>query len=365
MIVIVVIVGVLYTCMFLYLSKHQGLKSQQIDVNLAGVNNFSLIIPATDEDDNLPYLIESLVQQNYDTNLFEIIVVLDNPTKNLKDTCAKLANDNVAVTENIFGTGKKKALLTGIELAKNNFIIQLDADCSVQLGFLLAYDQFIRTKSVDLIIGIVLPAVHNSDSILSKMFALEHISLLSTQFNLALISKPSLASGANMLYRKDKFLTIKDEWLAIPTDSGDDVFMVQLFKKQNYKILINDCDEAIVKTGLPENLSEFINQRVRWGAKTKYYKDSFLKFLALIVVFQNLIIVSLFALILFGKCSPADFAMVFFFKVLIDYFYLRPYLFRFDKKFLANNFLLASAAYPFYLIFTSTKANFGNTNWKN
>ena len=80
-----------------------------------------------------------------------------------------------------------------------------------------------------------------------------------------------------MLYRKDKFLTIKDEWLAIPTDSGDDVFMVQLFKKQNYKILINDCDEAIVKTGLPENLSEFINQRVRWGAKTKYYKDSFLK----------------------------------------------------------------------------------------
>ncbi|MFD1552386.1 hypothetical protein DNU06_10860 [Putridiphycobacter roseus] len=157
--------------------------------------------------------------------------------------------------------GKKQAISQGVQKAKYQNILTLDADVS------FASNYFQNIAALPLADLTILPVNMVGTSFLQKLASIEFNWLQSITFFTLAMHKPTLANGANLLFRKKVYL----ETLLIRSDahipSGDDTFLLGAVKSENGKILgVNDLDYAI-KTPAPKTWSELLSQRKRWIKK--------------------------------------------------------------------------------------------------
>ena len=90
------------------------------------INQISIVIPALDEEESLPSLIEGLDSQLNSKDLeYEIIVVNDGSRKSLKNM---FNNSHVKLYENTHTKGQSYSILKGIDNATYDFIATLDGD---------------------------------------------------------------------------------------------------------------------------------------------------------------------------------------------------------------------------------------------
>ena len=89
----------------------------------------SVIVPCRNAAEHLPGLIKCIGNQNYDSDLFELIIIDDNsddPSYIPDSEHNSLKNLKVLKNE---GRGKKKAIMTGVSASVGSYIITTDADC--------------------------------------------------------------------------------------------------------------------------------------------------------------------------------------------------------------------------------------------
>ena len=98
-------------------------------------NFYSIILPTYNEKDNLPIIIYLLMKYLSDSDLkFEVIVVDDNSPDGTTQVAKKL--QKIYGTERLVVTGREKKLglgsayIFGMNHAKGNFVIIMDADLS-------------------------------------------------------------------------------------------------------------------------------------------------------------------------------------------------------------------------------------------
>jgi hypothetical protein len=112
--------------------------------------------------------------------------------------------------------------------------------------------------------------------------------------------------------------------------SGDDIYLLRDFRKQNAAIrLITDTTFSI-ETETPQSLREFFHQRLRWIAKTGNVKDHLSTSLAIIQVvltFSFVLIVSLLAF----KGEWKMFMVLFMLKTSSDMLLFLPYFNRIKR----------------------------------
>ena len=115
----------------------------------------SLIIPARNEQDNLPVLLESISRLDYPSELLEVIIIDDNST----DNTWQLISDHSFVrgirlsdvsTEEL-KAHKKFAIEKGIEAATGELIVTTDADCHFQPGWIKAIAQLYQSTKATFI----------------------------------------------------------------------------------------------------------------------------------------------------------------------------------------------------------------------
>lgn len=350
--------------MWLHVSaKH--LKIDSLEKDISAKTNFSVIFSATDEFFEAEILISQLIHQNYPSKLFEVIIHIDGNKdlfQKLSKTYGKVKNIKFIFSENQIG--KKQGLHFLIEESSSEHIIQLDADASIQPNFLLSYDQLIRKHQPVCIIGMVLPNIEPTDSFLQKFMALDFMSLQAIQTAFILRSKPNLANGTNLYFLKSSYFEISENLLKISSPSGDDVFLVQNLFLQNKKIIWGNIIEGSVITPIPESISAFINQRARWGSKTKHYLSTHLKILAIVVLIANMSLVFGVISLFLGKIILSALVILFGIKALFDLIFIKKIIQIYQLNFLLNAFIQASILYPFYIIIASFKAIFGMFTWK-
>src|SRR5690606_17033911 len=100
--------------------------------------------------------------------------------------------------------------------------------------------------------------------------------------------------------------------------SGDDVFLLQKFKKNGLKTEFLKCLEAIVFTQPQPDITSLISQRIRWAAKTPAYKSAFAKITGLLVLLMNLLLVISTFLVFLEIISYEPVLFAFLFKFLAD-----------------------------------------------
>jgi len=185
----------------------------------------SVIIAAKDEEDNLKLFLPSILAQVYDQ--FEVIVINDNSTDatlEVLETLSK-AHDNLTYASLDSGHGKKSAITRGIELAKNDWLLFTDADCSPRseqwissmasqilpdTTIILGYSPFVKTGGF------------------ANAFARVDAFSIGVQYlTFAILGKPYMGVGRNMAYRKSLFLTTGGFEKHQHILSGDDDLFIQ------------------------------------------------------------------------------------------------------------------------------------------
>jgi len=281
----------------------------------------SIVVPVRNEQDHIDSLIESLLRQNYPATLYEIIIINDHSTDNTFGELKKHEGLDTVTLLELVGEqgGKKSAIDLGVRQASGILIASLDADCIPAGNWLKTISSCYEQGRYKMIAGPV--TIHKPKTWLSSFQALELLSLVASGGGAIGIKKPIMCNGANLIYEKEAYLKVDGFKGNEHIPGGDDIFLMEKIKKAYPKgsIGFNTNPQGLVYTAASENLMEFLNQRMRWVAKSPAYRNPFLITSALVVLLFNLImLITLISSICSMKIFLA-FCTLFFLKCIIDF----------------------------------------------
>lgn len=344
-----------------------NLKEKFYSFNKKNITKVSVLIAARNEEKNIEKLLQTIYNQTFPKELYEVIIVDDHSED---DTIIKVNNFinnhkdiNIRLLE-ATSEGKKKAISQALHNAENELIMVTDADCELNSEWIETVVAFYQDKKCKMILAPVLLSPANN--LFEKMQVLEHLSLIASTAGSANIGFPVMCNGANMAYERISALEIEKLRHDFNIQSGDDMFLLEQFVKKygskNVKFLQNKS--AIVKTKACKNIKEFIRQRRRWVSKSKSYTNSKIILTALVVLFFNLSIVSLFLSAFFIPALWSLYILLTLLKFFIDFPILKNITNFMNQGKILKWTLPLEFIYPFYAVFTAISGLLLKVNWK-
>ncbi|HET7361907.1 MAG TPA: glycosyltransferase, partial [Salinimicrobium sp.] len=332
---------------------------------------FSIVVPYRNEVGNLPNLLKSFRNLNYLSDLFEIILVNDASEdaseKICRDFKKKCKNLNIICCNSVRKSisPKKDAIATAIEIARHKYILTTDADCTVPKNWLIQLDSYIQATSAALIAGPVAISLENEKNKFLKHFQeLDFLSLQMATMGGFGLKNPFLCNGANLCYEKQSFLKVNGFEGNENIASGDDIFLLEKFRKAGLKCGFLRSHQAFVHTAPQAHLKALASQHVRWAAKTSAYKNVFGKSVGLLVLAMNLGLVITFFLMVFGFFPGKILFFFFVLKFNIDLLLLFTGLDFFGREKLLKHYFWSSFVYPFFSSYVALASLFLGYRWK-
>ena len=331
---------------------------------------FSIVIPFRNEAGNLSNLLESLLNLNYPTSLFEVILVDDaseDESVNIINQIIEKNNDpnNLRVIKNKrhSASPKKDAIAAAIAISKYEWIVTTDADCIVPATWLTAYNCFIGSHKAALVAG---PVVYKpNESIASQFQYFDGLSLQFVAMGSFGLQIPMLCNGANLAYKKETFYLVEGFSKNNHIASGDDLFMMEeILKTTPKEVHFLKSKNAIVETLPEDSWTTIIAQRIRWASKTANQKSAFSKLLGLLVFTTNaLVLVGLLYCLIKPVFLPyyISFIVV---KVAADYVIVKMSNTLFKGKINNAAFLPSAFSYPIVTVLVVLRSLRGSYSWK-
>jgi len=239
--------------------------------------NISVLIPFRNESHRIIPLLNSIRKIDFEGQI-EFLFIDDHSSDNSIDLIKQHAtyqSNNIKVINLKEGyKGKKDALKIGISEALNEIIVTTDADCELMSSTLKTLTFAFVKSNANLGIG---PVVFNTTQFSIHQFyqKCENTALIALGFYQFSINKPTMANGANLIFKKSIFLELNPFEDNKKIAGGDDIFTLEAFYKFNPNRVISIKDpNAAVSTNVLTNLNEFWNQRIRWVKKTAFQSSS-------------------------------------------------------------------------------------------
>jgi cellulose synthase/poly-beta-1,6-N-acetylglucosamine synthase-like glycosyltransferase len=188
------------------------------------------------------------------------------------------------------GKGKKYALYRLISSSTSEYIWMQDDD--VILPQLLDETEVMRilqeSQADLLILPLRMHSKHTSPSLLERLQIAEYAAIQQLTIDSARRGQAVMCSGANLLVRRDRWLeSYGDLHPEIP--SGDDMFLLESFKRRGLKIAV--CDDSRFEAVVSPLTSwrDFLKQRMRWAGKAAKYTDKDILQCGSLVLFTNIL----------------------------------------------------------------------------
>jgi glycosyltransferase involved in cell wall biosynthesis len=321
---------------------------------------FSIIIPFRNEAENLPKLLNSFSKLNYPNDFFEVILVDDASDIRLQITEYRFQN-SIINNNRVSNSPKKDAILTAMQVAKNEWIITTDADCVVHENWLLVLDNYIQLHQVSMIAGGV--TYNCEDSFLHHFQQLDLASLQGATIGSFGLGKGFMCNGANFAYTKSIFQELHGFDGNDGIASGDDVFLLQKATSRfPEKVHYLKSDNNIIVTKPMNDWKSLFYQRVRWASKASSYQSRFGKSLGLIVFGGNIGVWFIVYGLLFGTANFYLLCFLLLAKIVVDFVLIHK-----TNVFLKNKtqfYLISSLLYPFFSVIVALYSLFGKYEWK-
>ena len=378
-----------YVIAWLSLPNWQLATTQPIPKGLADspiTAQLSIIIPARNEEDNIGACIQSILNQSYSKNLYEIIVVNDHSTDSTASIVKTFNEPNIKCIDLINFIGnetnsfKKKGIEVGVAQANGELIITTDADCVAPPNWLQTITAFYEEKKPDLIVMPVSIFPSPSGVGLGVRFieifqALDFMTLQGITGSAVHKKIHSMCNGANLAYTKKAFNTVNGFAGINNIASGDDMMLMHKIYSENKKgIVYLKSAAVIVQTKPVKTITEFINQRIRWASKADKYEDKRMLPVLIVVYFFNMLllilpivaILSNFKFLIFNfQFSTLQFWFwLLLFKVVIEIIFLIPIAKFFNKLPLLFLFPLMQPFHIIYTVIAGWLGKFGRYSWK-
>jgi len=370
MVVTFIIIICLYLLLIVSLIIGFDAIKTETNTNQNPKNAFTVIIPFRNEAENLPHLINSILQLQYPKHLFEIILVDDDSEDasiNTIDNCFNLKDNiidyKILKNQRLTQSPKKDAITCAIKQAKYDWIITTDADCILPKHWLTSFSYFIQQHPVKMVAGPV-TYLYNK-SLLHAFQALDFISLIGATIGGFGIKKPFLSNGANLAYKKDFFETLNGFNGNTNIASGDDIFLMEkaLLNNPNTVTFLKNKN-AIVITKPLDNLKDLIAQRVRWASKTSNYNNTFAKLVGVLVLFANAILIIGLVIGLIKQINFKTVGILFTLKSCVDFILIYKTSQFLNNKNILHHFLWSCFIYPFFSVYIAFTSLFTTYKWK-
>ncbi len=269
--------------------------------------SFSVIVPARNEAANIGALLHSLLQQQYPSDLWEVIVIDDFSTDDTAAIVQQMSTQHpnirlmqlsqwVQIPLNAY---KKKAIELAIAQSNNEWIITTDADCTMQPQWLCYYDAYIQQRQPVLVAAPVI--FSSSGSVLDTFQEIDFMTMQGVTVAAVSAGVHSMCNGANLAYQKKAFEAVNGFKGIDTIASGDDMLLMNKIKNQfPSQVGYLYAQKAIVQTAPMDTWMGFLNQRIRWASKADKYQDK--------SIFAVLFLMYLFNLLVFLMPFVALFA---------------------------------------------------------
>lgn len=243
-------------------------------------HGYTILVPARNEAANIEACLQSILLQQYPIALIELIVIDDNSTDQTATLVQGIVQDNPHFTirllqaEKLKISGKKACITAAIKEATFNYICLTDADCTRETYWLKAIDESVQTKPTQMVYA---PVFFSSGNLFEQSQALEFMGLVGIGAAAIQLKNPNMCSAANLIFRKEAFLTIGGYAGNEDLASGDDEFLLhKMFKFYPNEVYFLKDDRAIVKTSPNGSLHELTQQRRRWVSKSTKYENRYI-----------------------------------------------------------------------------------------
>ncbi|NQX96342.1 MAG: glycosyltransferase [Flavobacteriales bacterium] len=309
----------------------------------------SIIIAVRNEEHNILNCLKSFQKIDYNIENFEIIIVNDHSidsTKLVVDNFIFDSKLDIKLIDLSDKTSKKEALKYGIEEAKYEIIATTDADCVVPKKWVKNISVKFSDQT-DMLIGPIV--FKNAKGFLFAFQQLDMFAMQGLSFGILNLKKPILNNAANLAYSKKSFNDVNG-FDSFSTPSGDDVFLLEKFKFKRKTIKGLLKTDFIVETNSETTLFGFINQRLRWSSKSKYYTDKLLLFFSVIVLIQNITLLFIYFGMLLVENYKIILIILLLSKWLIDFILLFLVASFFKRKRALIYFIPIQAIYPIYIV---------------
>lgn len=344
--------------------------------DLTPKTKFSVVIAFRNEAKNLPKLLESIANLNYPKSLFEVILVNDESDDNSVTVINEILNkksskkrfnqgENIKIiaTNRTSHSPKKDAITSAINVAKHNWIVTTDADCIIPKYWLDTFDEFIQLNQPNCIVAPV--TYHGKTSFFNRFQTLDFLSLQGATIGGFGIKKPILCNGANFAYLKSEFNALNGFNGNDAIVSGDDVFLLEKFLKNDVKkVHYLKSKQTIVTTNPAESFKSLVHQRIRWASKTSQLNNWFTKFIGLVVILGNFVYLAFIPAVLLNLIAAKIAIALFIIKFCIDFLLLFKASRFFKQETFLLSFILSSFLYPIFNIGVFILSFFKSYRWK-
>lgn len=323
----------------------------------------SVVVPFRNEESNLMQLIKNLSQQRFSFHYLEVIMVDDHSTDKGIETLKKLQESHhwLKVISSK-GHGKKKALRNGISSATGELIVTTDADCRFGKDWLQTIAETYINLNPDMI---VMPVkMEKTKASFASFQQTDYLALQMVTAGAIGAGTPIISSGANLAFKKKSFMESIRSIGGQNYLSGDDVFLLHAFKRHSFKIYYLKSAQSMVTTSPAPTLGKFLLQRMRWGGKSRGYKDQPAKFTALTIFATNSYLALLPFTVFFNFINLWIWGGALLIKTIVDSWLLNTGKQFFTIKLTPLNMVVFSLIYPFYILLTGIGSIVAKEYWK-
>lgn len=264
----------IYFVAWLFIPTHKkpfGLEPKQ---------QFSILIPARNEAQSIIACLNAIIQQDYPTDCYEVLVIDDfstDETAVLVQTYMaenKLFPITLLQAELLQVKGKKACITAAVSQAKFDFICLTDADCTRGKEWLAAINSLVQKKATQMIYG---PVFFSANNLFEQSQTLEFMGLVGIGAAAIQLKKPNMCSAANLVFKKSAFYEIGGYAGNENISSGDDEFLLhKIFKLYPNEVFFMKDHRAIVETSPNSSMEELAQQRRRWVSKSTKYDNRYI-----------------------------------------------------------------------------------------
>jgi cellulose synthase/poly-beta-1,6-N-acetylglucosamine synthase-like glycosyltransferase len=248
-------------------------KKYRKNINYNTLPFVSIIIPARNEENNITNCINSIINSNYPTELFEIIVVNDRSEDKTLEIIENIANKNqtkiiicniTSQTASPNLKGKPGAIKIGIDNAKGELILMTDADCIVNKNWIYKTVQhFIDAKNEN--IGMICSYTNVISSKLFHYFQAAEWFYMHTFACAGIgLNKVLGCFGNNIAITKEAYKKIGG-YEALKFSVTEDYVLLKAIFDAGFSIRYLCLEDTIVETLPVNSFKEYMLQRKRWA----------------------------------------------------------------------------------------------------
>ena len=323
----------------------------------------SVILPVRNEEEHIVECLESLINQDYDAENFEIIVVNDHSedkTLELINQLVSKTNISISVITLKDDFSKKSALKRGVKNSKHPLIASTDGDCILPVTWLRNITINLTEKG-SMLIGPVM--FFKQTGFLNAFQLLDFSAIQGVTFGSSFYQKPILNNAANLAYLKVDLEKVNG-YDNFSTPSGDDVFLLEKFSGHELSISSLLNQKFIVKTAPSKSWKSFFHQRIRWASKSGFYTNKLLLFFSGLILITNIFTLFIYFFMFFIEELRIIAVILLLSKWLIDFILLFLVSSFFKQRGVLKYFIPVQLVYPIYILLIGLASKFYKFEWK-